>query len=340
MDQEVNSVQAEAERLQKGWGAGVFSQAYQMLRKDREDEVRAEAAARDAATLSISFTKLSGGVVSLTADGRKVTQQTQLVLRKGARSRRRSQRGGGSNAAVARKLHRSARARVLTRCAVRCGARCGVAQSVHRRRSPTNLRSMPSSRRARARRRGNIAARCPSSRSMRPRTSSGNRSAPTRRGCGCRCASSRSLAVSPSPTFAPQYRTHPPPSPSARPSRERPCRAGYGASGRCILLSVHGGSRRDAPHRWPLGTFVCVGRADLGAGRAHAIAEQHARAGIPRLLQCRRAVRLLSRVQARGVHAARHPRDRAGARQESLPGREAEAGAGPPGRLESARGRR
>ena len=141
MDQEVNSVQAEgepsillllsicncvivvmpllrkidrirvsaAERLQKGWGAGVFSQAYQMLRKDREDELRAEAvisrteqgthclcvadfvharrwslpqAARDAATLLISFTKLSGGVVSLTADGRKVTSQTQLVLRK------------------------------------------------------------------------------------------------------------------------------------------------------------------------------------------------------------------------------------------------------------------
>jgi len=82
MDQEVNSVQAEAERLQKGWGAGVFSQAYQMLRKERDDELRAEAAARDAAVLTISFTKLSGGVVSLTADGRKVTQQTQLVIRK------------------------------------------------------------------------------------------------------------------------------------------------------------------------------------------------------------------------------------------------------------------
>lgn len=82
MDQEVNSVQAEAERLQKGWGAGVFSQAYQMLRKDREDEVRAEAAARDAAVLTLSFTKLSGGVVTLTADGRKVTNQTQLVIRK------------------------------------------------------------------------------------------------------------------------------------------------------------------------------------------------------------------------------------------------------------------
>ena len=39
-------------------------------------------AARDAATLSISFTKLSGGVVSLMADGRKVTSQTQLVMRK------------------------------------------------------------------------------------------------------------------------------------------------------------------------------------------------------------------------------------------------------------------
>jgi len=82
MNAEVNSVQAEAERLQKGWGAGVFSQAYQMLRKDRDDELRAEAAARDAATLTLSFTKLSGGVVSLTADGRKVTAQSQLVLRK------------------------------------------------------------------------------------------------------------------------------------------------------------------------------------------------------------------------------------------------------------------
>jgi len=82
MDEEVNSVQAEAERLQKGWGAGVFSQAYQMLRKDRDDEVRAEAAARDAATLTLTFTKLSGGVVTLTADGKKVTQQTQLVVRK------------------------------------------------------------------------------------------------------------------------------------------------------------------------------------------------------------------------------------------------------------------
>lgn len=82
MDTEVHTVQAEAEKLQKGWGQGVFSQAYQMLRKDREDELRAEAAARDAAVLSLTFTKLSGGVVSITADGRKVTQQTQLVVRK------------------------------------------------------------------------------------------------------------------------------------------------------------------------------------------------------------------------------------------------------------------
>lgn len=81
---QVNTVQAEAERLQKGWGAGVFSQAYQMLRKDREDEVRAEAAAKEAAVLSISFTKLSGDVVTFTADGRKVTQQTQLSIRPNA----------------------------------------------------------------------------------------------------------------------------------------------------------------------------------------------------------------------------------------------------------------
>ena len=82
MDTEVNSVQAEAERLQKGWGQGVFSQAYQMLRKDREDKVREEQLARDAAVLSISFTKLSGGVVTIKADGRKVTQQTPLAVRK------------------------------------------------------------------------------------------------------------------------------------------------------------------------------------------------------------------------------------------------------------------
>jgi len=82
MDTEVNSVQAEAERLQKGWGQGVFSQAYQMLRKDLEDKVREEQLARDAAVLSISFTKLSGGVVTIKADGRKVTQQTPLAVRK------------------------------------------------------------------------------------------------------------------------------------------------------------------------------------------------------------------------------------------------------------------
>ena len=81
MDAEVNAVQAEAERLQKGWGAGVFSQAYQMLRKDRDDEMRAAQAARDQGVLTLTFTKLSGGKVSLTADGRKVTQQTQMKLR-------------------------------------------------------------------------------------------------------------------------------------------------------------------------------------------------------------------------------------------------------------------
>jgi hypothetical protein len=81
MDTEVNTVQAEAERLQKGWGQGVFSQAYQMVRKDREDEMRAKQMSRDAATLSLTFTKLSGGEVKLFADGRKVTQQTPLKLR-------------------------------------------------------------------------------------------------------------------------------------------------------------------------------------------------------------------------------------------------------------------
>jgi len=82
MDTEVNSVQAEAERLQKGWGQGVFSQAYQMLRQDRTEQQRAEQAAKDAAVLTLTFTKPSGGVVKLTADGIKVTQQTPLKLRK------------------------------------------------------------------------------------------------------------------------------------------------------------------------------------------------------------------------------------------------------------------
>ena len=54
----MNTVQAEAERLQKGWGAGVFSQAYQMLRKDREDEVRAEAAASLARQAGDALAKL------------------------------------------------------------------------------------------------------------------------------------------------------------------------------------------------------------------------------------------------------------------------------------------
>lgn len=82
MDSEVNTVQAEAERLQKGWGQGVFSQAYQMLRKERDDDQRKEQLEREAAVLSLKFTKLSGGIVSLQADGRKVTQQTPMVLRK------------------------------------------------------------------------------------------------------------------------------------------------------------------------------------------------------------------------------------------------------------------
>jgi len=82
MDTEVHSVQAEAEKLQKGWGQGVFSQAYQMLRKEREDEVRMQQMQRDSAVLTMSFARPSGGVVKVLADGRKVTSQTPLALRK------------------------------------------------------------------------------------------------------------------------------------------------------------------------------------------------------------------------------------------------------------------
>lgn len=82
MDTEVNSVQAEAERLQKGWGQGVFSQAYQMLRQERAEQQRAEAMAKEAAVLNLTFTKPSGGVVKITADGQRVSQQTPLKVRK------------------------------------------------------------------------------------------------------------------------------------------------------------------------------------------------------------------------------------------------------------------
>jgi len=80
MDTEVHTVQAEAEKLQKGWGQGVFSQAYQMLRKEREEEVQRQQMQKDQAKLTIEFTKPSGGVVTVTADGRKVTAQTPLAV--------------------------------------------------------------------------------------------------------------------------------------------------------------------------------------------------------------------------------------------------------------------
>lgn len=82
MDTEVREVQEEAEKLHKGWGQGVFSQAYQMLRKEREDEQRDLQLKKEAAELKMSFTALSGAVVSVVADGRNVTSQTQMVLRK------------------------------------------------------------------------------------------------------------------------------------------------------------------------------------------------------------------------------------------------------------------
>lgn len=82
MDTEVREVQDEAEKLHKGWGQGVFSQAYQMLRKEREEEQRDLQLKREAAELKISFTAPSGAVVQMVADGRNVTQQTQLALRR------------------------------------------------------------------------------------------------------------------------------------------------------------------------------------------------------------------------------------------------------------------
>ena len=86
MDSEVHEVQAEAEKLHKGWGQSVFGQAYQMLRKEREAIARMKALRRDAAVLKLDFTKPSGGEVQIIAEGRNVTQQTQLNLRKGCES--------------------------------------------------------------------------------------------------------------------------------------------------------------------------------------------------------------------------------------------------------------
>jgi len=82
MDHEVHDVQAEAEKLQKGWGQGVFGQAYSMLRRERQEEKQHEQMRRDAAVLTIEFTKLSGGVVTFLADGRYLGDRTQMLLRK------------------------------------------------------------------------------------------------------------------------------------------------------------------------------------------------------------------------------------------------------------------
>jgi len=82
MDAEVHEVQAEAEKLQKGWGQGIFGQAYQMLRKERDEEMREAQFRREAAELTIEFTHTSGDVVKMIADARNVSQQTQMVLRK------------------------------------------------------------------------------------------------------------------------------------------------------------------------------------------------------------------------------------------------------------------
>lgn len=82
MDEEVHEVQAEAEKLQKGWGQGVFGQAYQMLRKEREEDAREAQERKGAAQLTIEFEQESGRVVTLIADGRNVLQQSQMLLRR------------------------------------------------------------------------------------------------------------------------------------------------------------------------------------------------------------------------------------------------------------------
>jgi hypothetical protein len=82
MDHEVHDVQAEAEKLQTGWGQGVFGQAYSMLRRERQEEKQHEQMRKDAAVLTIEFTKLSGGVVTFLADGRYLGDRTQMLLRK------------------------------------------------------------------------------------------------------------------------------------------------------------------------------------------------------------------------------------------------------------------
>lgn len=82
MDSEVHEVQAEAEKLKTGWGQGVFGQAYQMLRKEREEAEQRAAIRKIAGILTIDMQGAGGkGSVSLVAEGRNVAQQTQMVLR-------------------------------------------------------------------------------------------------------------------------------------------------------------------------------------------------------------------------------------------------------------------
>ena len=83
MNREVHDVQAEAEKLQTGWGQGVFGQAYSMLKRERQEEKQEhEHMQKDAAVLTIEFTTLSGGVVTFLADGRYLVDRTQMLLRK------------------------------------------------------------------------------------------------------------------------------------------------------------------------------------------------------------------------------------------------------------------
>ena len=67
-------------RLSNNGALALWWQAYQMLRTKREEGRIQDQ--RDAAVLTMEFTEPSGGVVILRADGRKVSQQTALAIRK------------------------------------------------------------------------------------------------------------------------------------------------------------------------------------------------------------------------------------------------------------------
>jgi len=81
MHSEITSVMEEAERLNKGWGGRVFQEAHEVMQHEKMEQQRMEQMKKEAAVLSLQFTKLSGDVVNIQADGRKVTQKTAMSVR-------------------------------------------------------------------------------------------------------------------------------------------------------------------------------------------------------------------------------------------------------------------